>query len=60
MKTGHSVNVEEGNLMEVTVSPQDKGSSANIDNRLYISFDVSRKMFEDKIRSEQGTENPEQ
>lgn len=60
MKTGHSVNVDEGNLMEVTVSPQDKGSSANIDNRLYISFDVSRKMFEDKIRSEQGTASPEQ
>lgn len=59
MKTGHSVNVEEGNLMEVTVSPQDRGSSASIDNRLYISFDVSRKMFEDKIRSEQGTDNPE-
>ena len=60
MKTGHSVNVEEGNLIEVTVSPQDKGAAVNIDNRLYISFDVSRKMFEDKIKSEQGTENPEQ
>lgn len=60
MKTGHSVNIEEGNLMDIIVSPQDKGASANIDNRLHITFDVSRKMFEDNIKSEQGTENPEQ
>ena len=60
MKTGHSVNVEEGNLMEVTVSPRDKGSSAKIDNRLFVSFDVARKMFEDTVRSDQGKAGSEQ
>lgn len=53
MKTGHSVNIEEGNLMEITVIPKDKGSSAKIDNRLFVSFDVSRKMFEDTVKADQ-------
>lgn len=58
MKSGHSVNIEEGNLMQVTVSPQDKGSSAKIDNRLFVSFDVARKMFEDNI-ADQEPSDPE-
>lgn len=53
MKTGHSVNIEEGNLMEITVIPKDKGGSAKIDNRLFVSFDVSRKMFEDTVKADQ-------
>jgi len=53
MKTGHSVNIEEGNLMEITVVSKDRGSSTKIDNRLFVSFDVSRKMFEDTVKADQ-------
>lgn len=48
MKAGHSFNVDEGNLMEITVTPKDKGSSVKIDNRLMVSFDVKKKMYEQK------------
>lgn len=53
MKAGHSFNVEEGNLMEITVTPKDKGSSVKIDNRLMVSFDVKKKMYEQKVDSEE-------
>lgn len=57
MKAGHSISVEEGNLMEVTVSSRDKGSSTKIDNRLFISFDVARKMFEDTVIDQEKSDS---
>jgi hypothetical protein len=48
MKAGHSFNVDEGNLMEITVTPKDKGSSVKVENRLMVSFDVKKKMYEQK------------
>jgi len=53
MKAGHSFNVDEGNLMEITVTPKDKGSSVKIDNRLMVSFDVKKKMYEQKADKEE-------
>ncbi len=54
IKSGHSFIVEEGNIVEVKVSPGDKGSSRKIDERLYISFDVSKRMYQAQFDSEQG------
>jgi len=48
MKAGHSFNVDEGNLMEITVTPKDRGSSVKVENRLSVSFDVKKKMYEQK------------
>lgn len=58
MKAGHSFNVDEGNLMEITVTPKDKGSSMKVDNRLMVSFDVKKKMYEQKDDKEKL--NPEE
>ena len=52
MRAGHSFNVDEGNLMEITVTPKDKGSSVKVDNRLMVSFDVKKKMYEQKSEKE--------
>jgi len=54
MKAGHSFNVEEGNLVEITVSPKDRGGSHKLDNRLYTAFNVAKKMFEEKESSEEN------
>ena len=53
MKAGHSFNVDEGNLMEITVVPKDKGSSVKVENRLMVSFDVKKKMYEQKAGREE-------
>ena len=59
MKAGHSFHVEEGNLIEVTIAPKDKGASYKLDNRLFTSFNISKKMFEEKEsqREEKEQEN---
>jgi len=56
IQSGYSFNVEEGNLVEIDLSPGDRGSSYNLDNRLFNSFNVSKKMFEGKTESEENTE----
>ncbi|HSW59804.1 MAG TPA: hypothetical protein VLJ60_03340 [bacterium] len=48
MKAGHSFHVEEGNLVEVVISPKDRGASYKLDNRLFTSFNISKRMFEEK------------
>lgn len=47
MKAGHSFNVEEGNLVEILISPKDRGGSYKLDNRLFTSFNVVKKIFEE-------------
>lgn len=48
LKAGYSFNVEEGQIVEVSSMPKDKGSTVKLDNRLYMSFDVGKKMYEKK------------
>lgn len=56
MKAGHSFHVEEGNLVEVVIAPKDKGASYKLDNRLFTSFNISKKMFEEKESSKEEKE----
>lgn len=49
LKAGYSFNVEEGQLVEVTAAAKDRGSVVKLDNRLYISFDIDKKVFEQKV-----------
>ena len=42
------------NLVEITVSPKDRGGSHKLDNRLYTAFNVAKKMFEEKESSEEN------
>jgi hypothetical protein len=53
IKSGHSFIVEEGNIVEITVSPGDRGGSRKIDDRLYISFDVSKKMYQAEFKNDE-------
>jgi hypothetical protein len=46
LKSGYSFSVDEGNLVEIVASPMDNGATFNIDDRLYVSFTMSRRMFE--------------
>lgn len=56
MKAGHSFNVEEGNLVEIVISPKDRGASYKLDNRLFTSFNISKRMFEEKESQQKDTE----
>lgn len=51
LKAGYSFNVEEGQLVEVTATAKDRGSLVKLDNRLYISFDIDKKVFEQKVEA---------
>ncbi len=51
LKAGYSFNVEEGQLVEVTATAKDRGSLVKLDNRLYISFDINKKVFEQKVEA---------
>ncbi len=58
IKSGHSFIVEEGSLVEITVSPEDRGSAVQVEDRLNISFDVARKTYHaDVVSSGELTEN---
>jgi len=46
LNSGYSFNVEEGKILELTVIPEDKGTTEKIDNRLFVSFDVHAKTYE--------------
>jgi len=48
LKAGYSFNVEEGQLVEVSTTAMDRGSLVKLDNRLYISFDIDKKAYEQK------------
>lgn len=60
LKAGYSFNVEEGQLVEVSVTAEDRGTLVKLDNRLYISFDIKKKVFEQGSQSEaaEGTKTP--
>jgi len=42
----YTFSVEEGNTVEVVVSPEDKGGKYNFNNRLHVIFGASKKPFE--------------
>jgi hypothetical protein len=49
IKSGHSFIIEEGNLVEITVTPGDRGASRKIEERLFISFDVAKRMYQSEV-----------
>ncbi|HNT26553.1 MAG TPA: dihydrolipoamide acetyltransferase [bacterium] len=60
LKAGYSFNVEEGQLVEVSVTAEDRGTLVKLDNRLYISFDIKKKVFEQRPQTDavEGTIKP--
>ncbi len=46
LNSGYSFNVEEGKILELTVMPKDKGTMEKLENRLFVSFDVHSKTYE--------------
>jgi len=52
IRSGHSFIVEEGNIVEISVSPNDRGSSHKIEERLFITFDVAKKMYQAEFGKE--------
>lgn len=60
LKAGYSFNVEEGQLVEVSVTAKDRGTLVKIDNRLYISFDIKKNVFEkgSQTSAVEGTRTP--
>ncbi len=53
LKAGYSFTVEEGQQVEVTASALDRGSLVKLDNRLYISFEIAKKSYEETEAGEQ-------
>jgi len=47
LKAGYSFNVEEGQLVTVTATAVDRGALVKLDNRLYLSFDITKKAYEE-------------
>ena len=47
LKAGYSFNVEEGQLVEITATAIDRGSLVKLDNRLYLSFDIAKRSYEE-------------
>lgn len=56
ISAGHSFNIEEGDLAEITVSSKDKGASFKLDSRLFAFFNVAKKMFDIKKDIEKESE----
>ncbi len=59
LKAGYSFNVEEGQLVEVTATTIDRGSLVKLDNRLYISFDIAKKSYEEFTTAERNDRRQE-